>query len=102
MKVYERCVSYRLSVFMESEGDFPMHQYTYRKGLETCETLLDIVFAEQATLNRGREWAEVQIDYSAAFDRVGHSELLFKLRYVGNGANILNIFFHFVYLLLII
>ena len=33
----------------------------------------------------------MQIGYTAAFDRVGHSELLFKLRFAGNSADILNI-----------
>ena len=47
-KVFDRVFSSRLFGFMETEGVFPSLQYTYRKGLETCETLLDIFFAEQA------------------------------------------------------
>ena len=55
---------------METEGVFHRHQYAYRKGLETCDALLDIVCAGQAALGHGRELAVVQIDFSAAFDRV--------------------------------
>ena len=44
---------------MESEGVFPRHQCAYRKGLGTCDALLDIVYAGQATLDNGRELAVV-------------------------------------------
>ena len=42
-KVYKRLVSSRLCAFMETDGVFPKHQYAYRKGLGTCDALLDIV-----------------------------------------------------------
>ena len=70
-KVYERLVSSRLCAFMETEGVFPMHQYAYRKGLGTCDALLDIVCAGQAALDSGRELAVVQIDFSALFTNCG-------------------------------
>ena len=38
---------------------------------------------EQPALDRKREIAVVQIDFSAAFDSVSHSYLLYKLRDVG-------------------
>ena len=47
-KVYERLVSSRMSVFMETEG-------VYRNGLGTCNALLGIVCAGQATLDHGSE-----------------------------------------------
>ena len=39
----------------------------------------------QYALDRGRELAVVQIDFSASFDRVSRSGLLYKLRDVGVG-----------------
>ena len=39
----------------------------------------------QAALDRRRESAVVQIDFSAAFDRASHSGLLYKFRDVGVG-----------------
>ena len=45
----------------------------------TCDALLDIVYAGQLELERGGELALVQIDFSAAFDRVNHGSLVFKL-----------------------
>ena len=76
---------------MESEGVFPRHQYAYRKGLETYDAPLDIVYAEQVTLDRGRELAVIQIDFRAAFDRVNHSGLLYKLRDVGVGGAVFDV-----------
>ena len=61
---------------METEGVFTRHQYAYRKGLGTCDALLDIVCMGQAALDCGRESSVGQIDFNAAFDRVSHSGLL--------------------------
>ena len=55
----------------------------------TCDALLDFVRAGQSELDGGRELALVQLDFSAAFDRVSHRCLLFKLRDAGIGGPIL-------------
>ena len=62
----------------------------------TCDALLDIVCAGQLELNRSGEPALVQIDFSAAFDRVNHGGLVFKLREAGVGALILKVFQNFL------
>ena len=72
------------------------HQYSYRKRLGTCDALLDIVCAGQLELDRGGELALVQIDFSAAFDRVNHGGLVFKLREAGVGGLILKVFQNFL------
>ena len=59
---------------MEWDGVFRMYQYAYRKALRTYDAVLDIEFAEQAALDHE---AVVQIDFSAAFYRVFHSDLLY-------------------------
>ena len=92
LKTYERLISSRLCVFMESEGDFPRHQYTFRKGLESCDAMLEIVCAGQETL----ELALVLFDFSAAFDPVSHSGILHKLRDVGVGDAVVDIIAGFV------
>ena len=58
-KVYERSVSSRLYAFMETEGVFPRHQYAYRKGLRTCDSLLDMDRAGQVALDRRKKLAVV-------------------------------------------
>ena len=58
-----------------------------------CDALLDTISAGQMQLlNRGRELALVQIDFSAAFDRVKHGSLVFKLQEAGVGGMILTVF----------
>ena len=52
---------------------------------------MDIVCAGQAALDSGRELAVVQIDFSAAFDRVSHSGFLYKLRDVGVGGAVFDV-----------
>ena len=74
---------------MERSGLFPSHQYACRKVVSTCDALLDIVCASQGELDGGSEIAVVQLDFSAAFNRVSHCGLLFKLRDAGIGGLIL-------------
>ena len=75
LKVFERLITLRFGSFLERSGVLPSHQYSYRKRLGTCDTLLDIVCAGQLEFDRGGELALVQIDFSAAFDRVNHGGL---------------------------
>ena len=79
-KVFERLMALRFGRFLERSGVLSSHQYSYRKGLGTCDALLDIVCVGQLELDRGGELALIQIDFSAAFDRVNHGGLVFKLR----------------------
>ena len=82
LKVFERLIALRFGRFLERSGVLPSHQYSYRKRF-TCDVLLDIVCAGQLELDRGGELALVQIDFSAAFDRVNHGGHVFKLREAG-------------------
>ena len=82
-KVFERLIALRFGRFLERSGVLSSHQFSYRKGLGTCDALLDIVFAGQLELDKGGELALVQIDFSAAFDRVNHGGLVFKLQDAG-------------------
>ena len=86
----------RFGHFLERSGVLSSHQYSYRKGLGTCDALLDIVCSGQLELDRGGELALVQIDFSAAFDRVNHGGLVFKLREAGVGGLILKVFQNFL------
>ena len=58
---------------MVNKDFFPKHQYTCRKGLGTCDALLDIVCVVKVALDFGKELAVNQINFSAAFERVNHS-----------------------------
>ena len=95
-KVFERLVSVRLERFMEGRGVLPTTQFTYRKGLGTCDALLCVAYTLQNGLEMGQEARIVQIDFSAAFDRVNHQGILFKLCSVGVGGLVLSVLTRFL------
>ena len=95
-KVFERLIALRFGHFLERSGVLSSHQYSYRKGLSTCDALLDIVCAGQLELDSCGELAFVQIDFSAAFGRVNHRGLVFKLREAGVGGLISKVFQNFL------
>ena len=57
----------------------PTSPFAYRKGLGTCDALLCVSHSLQSALESGQEARIVQIDFSAAFDRVNHQGILYKL-----------------------
>ena len=86
-KVFERLVSVRLGRFMERSGVLPTTR---------CDALLCVSHALQSALESGKEARIVQIDFSAAFDRVNHRGILYKLGSVGIGGSVLSLFTPFL------
>ena len=72
-----------LSSFCEKYGLLPAAQFAYRKGLGCTDTLLTISHHLQKSLDAGMESYIVKLEFSAAFDRVSLSGLLFKLKSIG-------------------
>ena len=85
-KVFECLELVRLGRFMERSGVLPTTQFAYWIGLETCDALLCMSHTLQSALESGQEARIVQIDISAAFDRVNHLGILYKLCSVGIGS----------------
>ena len=54
-KVFERLVSVCLGHFMEGRGVLPTTQFTYRKGLGTCDALLCVAHSLQSAQEMGQE-----------------------------------------------
>ena len=50
----------------------------------------------QSALESGQEARIIQIDFSAAFDRVNHQGILYKLCSVGIGGSVLSILTQFL------
>ena len=50
----------------------------------------------QSALDRGQEARIVQIDFNAAFDRVNHQGILYKLSSVGIGGSVLSVLTQFL------
>ena len=72
-------------------GLLPATQFAYRKGLGCTDALLSIYHDLQKSLAAGMESYILQLDFSAAFDRVSHSGFLFKLKSIGVGGSVLSI-----------
>ena len=81
---------------MERSGVLPTTKFAYRKGLGTCDAILCISHKLQSTLESGQESWIVQIDFSAAFDRVNHLGILYKLCSAGTGGSDLSILTQFL------
>ena len=90
-KVFVRLVSVRLGRFMERSGVLPTTQFAYLKGPGIFDALLYLSYTLQSALESGQDARIVQIDFSAAFDRVNHQGILDKLCSVGIGGSVLSI-----------
>ena len=84
-------MSVRLGRFMERSGVLPTTQFAYLKGLGTCDALLCVSHTLQSALESRQEARILQIDFSAAFERVNQLVILYKLCSVGIGGSVLSI-----------
>ena len=94
--MFERLESGRLVRFMKHNGGLPATKFAYGKGLGTCDALLCVSHTLQSALESGQEAGIVQIAFSAAFDRVNHRGILYRLCSVGIGGPVLSILTQFL------
>ena len=94
--MFERLVPVHLGRVMERSGVLQTTQFAYWKGLATCDALLCVYLTLQSALESGQEARIVQIDFSAAFGRVNHLGILYKLCSVGIGSSVLSILTQFL------
>ena len=83
--MFERLVSVCLIRFMECNGVLPTTQFA------NC-----VSHTLQSALKSGQYARIVQIDFSAAFDRVNHHDILYRLCSVGIGGSVLSILTQFL------
>ena len=86
----------RLGRFMEHCGVLLTTQFAARKCLATCDALLCVPHTLQIALESVQEARIVQIDFSAAFDRVNHQGILYRLSSVGIGGSVLSVLTQFL------
>ena len=89
--VNEKLVSHKLSSFFEKCCLLPAPQFAYWKCLGCTDSLLTLSHYLQKSLDSGIESYIVKLDFSAAFDKVSHIGLLFKLKSIGVGGSVLSI-----------
>ena len=65
----------------------PNTQFAYQRGLGTCDALLCVSHTLQIALESGQEARILKIDFSAAFDRVNHQGIIYRLCSVGIGGS---------------
>ena len=71
-------------------------EFTYRKGLDTCDALLCVAHTLQSALQMLKEARIVHIDFSAALDRVNHQGIRFQHCSVGVGGSVLSVLTQFL------
>ena len=81
---------------MERSGVIPTTQFAYQKGLGTCDALLCVSHTMQSALENGQDARIVKIDFSAAFDRVNHLGIIYKLCSVGIGGSVRSLLTEFL------
>ena len=81
---------------MECNGVLLTTKFAYRKGLGTYDALLCVSHTLQSALESGQVARIVQIDFSAAFDRVNHQGILYRLCSVGILGSVLSILIQFL------
>ena len=74
----------------------PPSSLIYRKCLGTCDANLCDTKTLQSALEMGQEEKIVQNDFSAAFERVYHQRILFKLCAVGVKGSVLSVLTEFL------
>ena len=94
--VFERLLHVRLIRFIECSGVLITTQFAYRNGLGTYDALLCVSHTLQSVLKSRQVAGIVHIDFSAAFDRVNHQSILYKLCSAGIGGSVLSILTQFL------
>ena len=74
----------------------PTTQFAYWKGLGSCDALLCVSDTLQSALESGQEAGIVQVDFSAAFNRVNHQGILYRLCSLGIRGSVLSILTQFL------
>ena len=82
----------RLYKFDDFIKVFPNTQVGFRKGLVTTDALLLLTHNLQSSLEERAESRTFSLDFCSAFDLVNHQDLLYKLKSMGVGVTVFNIF----------
>ena len=95
-KVLERIIIKQVVSLLDQEGCLNSTQYGFMPGCSCLSYLLDVFDNIMYMLDNNSYVDMVYLDFSIAFDKVGHGILLHNLRAVGISGNIGIWLFHFL------
>ena len=78
-RLFERLILQRLSIHLKTNNLIIINQSGFRKARQTKDNLLFVIQNAQEAFNSDEKALRVFFDVAAAFDKVWHSELIYKL-----------------------
>ena len=78
-KVFEKCISSRLTSFLRKFNLLSKKQFGFQKGLSTDDALIEFSEFNYDNLNNSNHVINILIDFTKAFDTVNHDILLEKM-----------------------
>ena len=91
-KVFERIVFNQLYNFLVDNRLLNKHNSGFRKNDSTINRLISLIHSAHMGLDDKKDMILILLDISKAFDKVWHPGLLFKLKQLGIGQNLLSWF----------
>lgn len=82
-KILEKIMNNQIKVFLEEHSILPPNQSGFRTGYSCATTLLSLTDDIIRSSDSGKSSVLVLLDYSKAFDTIGHDLLLAILNFVG-------------------
>lgn len=79
-KLLEHAVLKHINTYLEQESILSAYQHGFRRGLSTVTQLLELTHDISQSLDNRRQTDLILLDYSKAFDRVPHKQLIRKLQ----------------------
>ena len=91
-KVFEKCISSRLTSFLRKFNLLSKKQFGFQKGLSTVDALIEFSEFNYNVLNNRNHVINILVDFTKAFDTVNHDILLGKMHRYGIRGVVLGLF----------
>lgn len=82
-RLFERLILFRIQKFLDKKKILIMNQSGFRKSRQTKDNILTVIQTAQEGFNLGEKTTAIFFDIAAAFDKVWHDGLIYKLFKLG-------------------